>query len=476
MPLSVHHRLVVGLALAAVAAVVAWGLWFRAAPIDTPEPRGHVHEEQARVALEAPVRAGRPSPGSVPGPAGAGVVLAGPLPPEALPPEPPDPAARYLPFRLQVVDATDGRGIAVPWKLKLARGASWVDVTSAEPTVDFLEEKGLLAVAVVPAPTGFVAWDEALLETKVARRATALWHVYPLRPEAAVELSVSDPRGRPLPGTGVSARVAGRSVAVQWAGGASGRIGGVPFLREEEVELSVRLSDAAKGEHADWLGWIDWRGRLATHRGEVLRAEVVLPAFEGPASSTLIGVGGGAGGAFRGRGRRRLPEDTGRVEVAVVGRDGQPLANTRVNLGGRSSATDARGIVVFEDVTPGEREVNTQEPGVATTRATVTVASRRTSRITLRESEGGTLDVEVVDEAGVGLPFAAVGIGDSTWLDVADDGTQRTDPYTDELGRRSFAHVSAGGVVVRAEFGERTAQESVEVRDRERTVVRLVVK
>jgi hypothetical protein len=285
-----------------------------------------------------------------------------------------------------------------------------------------------------------------------------------------VELAVRDARGRPALGTAVTASVAGHVVDAAWAGDATGRVRGVPFLREESVELTVR---------ADGQVVVSWTGRLGTDPRDVLYADVDLPAFGGPSSGSLFGVGGGASGEFRGRARRRTPDASGRLEVAVVGRDGSAVAHARVRVrpSGATARADARGHAVFPALEAAAYEVETWELGVVTARGSVTVDADRTSRVTLQEPEGGTLDVEVVDEAGVPLPFATLALlGDRDWCDLESDGTQRTDPHTDHLGRRTLTRVAAGDVRVQAWFGRRTGDGTVEVRDARRTALRLVVR
>jgi hypothetical protein len=387
-----------------------------------------------------------------------------------------------VPLAIEVVEAMHGRRLDVAWELgpsapeeeRTGRG------TSAR-TVSTSASQDLERTFQVEVPQGLAAWDEPRIHVTVARRARTLRHVHPLRPEAVVHLTARRADGSPAGDAAVTARVAGRGVAARWnVHRGAGAVAGVPFLCGERIAFDVtEMEPRDRPPFRAWVG--SWEGRLGTDPREQVTAVVSLSAEPGSAGS-LLGTGGGAGGAFKGRGRIRVRDEAGQrggLEVTVLGRGGAPLVDTLVRPRdpSRTARTDARGQVTFDDVPTGEREVETYEPGVLTARDTVRVAAGATSRATLREPEGGTLEVEVVDGEGVGLPFATVSVGSSSyWLDVDDEGVQRTDPYTDAHGRRRLHHVPAGPVGVGAAFGERALSERVEVAEGSVTPLRLVLR
>jgi hypothetical protein len=96
--------------------------------------------------------------------------------------------------------------------------------------------------------------------------------------------------------------------------------------------------------------------------------------------------------------------------------------------------------------------------------------------LVLREPDGGTLLVHVVDEQGEDLQYATVAVDDPTWCDLADDWTQRTDPYTDARGQRTLTRLSPGEVRVSAVFGRRRAEGVATVFEGGRQRLTLVVK
>lgn len=439
-----------------VEAVVPTGPVLQGAP---PEVAAAARAARAAATTPAAVKPAAATPA-----AAASVVL------EA---EPPPVAARSLPFRLEVVDGETGRPLKTPWRLLPAvvedppKEEPWPAqvVVGADGRVD-----RKFAVDLRP---GTAAWEEPRVLTVVARRAQSLRHVYPLRPEAAVRLSVTDANDRPVRATVLTAHVAGREVPAGWRGDGAGRVTGLPYLRREAVELRAQLLDA-DGRY-ERVG--AWTGRFTDRPQHALQAAIRLPPDWIRLPDVPLGIGGSGSGEFRGR-LREAAERTGSLEVKVLGRDGAPLADVQVVLGGhlRRVRTNAAGVAVFAALAPGEFEVRTEEVGVVTARANVRVAAEQAGNLVLREPEGGTLVVDVVDEAGESLPFAEVSVDDPTWCDLADDGTQRTDPYTDARGRRSLFRVAPGEVRVRAAFGQRHAEAVAEVAERRRTTVTLVVK
>jgi hypothetical protein len=443
--------------IAGLAAIIGWILLARTGGIATDS-------DGARTEEKAPA----PSPASLPptlAARGSGEIPSEMPDAEVRPSE--EGVTRELPLDVAIVDASDGR---VPAS-ELQRISTIARITGdshAKVATSFS----------VDIPAGYATWEEPKVVATVARRAVRLVHVFPLRREAAAYLTVRDAEGRPVNGTFVRARVGGRATDARWdAGNPAGRLSGLPFLPGERVEfVATQVADGVTDSEYR-VRSAQWHGRFESDSRSPLHAEVTLPD-EWTERSTLIGLGGGDGFPFRGRGNPR-PQPVGRVEVTVFGRDGRPLAETDVRIGWMVQTTDSKGFAAFDRVDLGDREVATDEPGVVTATALVAVTENGTARVTLRESEGGTVGVEVVDEKGVGLPFATLQLGKPggvTWCDLSDDGVQRTDLYTDALGRRILAHVSRGRLGISAAFGERQGDLVVDVREGERTSVRIVVK
>jgi len=180
-------------------------------------------------------------------------------------------------------------------------------------------------------------------------------------------------------------------------------------------------------------------------------------------SDSSIGIGGGAGGAFGGRGSRR---STGEAHVVVLRRDGSPASNVRVQAGRRSVTTDADGCARFTSLPVGEHEVVVHAIGLLPLGGVVRVQEDAVARLELQEPEGGAVDVRVVDVQGDPLPFATLYVrtpSKGAWVDE-HDGRQRIDPYTDHLGRRRLEPLEVGRVVLHVRWGGLRAQEAVEVR------------
>ena len=458
------RRLAILAGIAAFAGIAVWAL----AGLGPPGA-----EEIGAAGGHEPGHAAPVSP--VQGPASTGPTLAtrgegrtpGPTPKADGRREEADGAARDLPLDVSIVDAADGRVPAT----ELQRIRTVARVAS--------DSKARVAASFhVDPPDGYARWDEPQVVATVARRAVRLTHVFPLRREAVAFLTVRDAVGRPANGVSILARVAGRATDAAWnPRSPTGQVSGLPFLPGERVEFVATEEAGAGTDPENRIRRAEWQGRFGNDPLLMLRAEITL-SDEWTTVDTLLGIGGGADGTFRGRGKPR-PQPIGRVEVTALGRDGLPLGETAVRVGRIVQRTDSKGVAVFDRVEVGDRAVATDEPGVVTYSTLVSVAENGTARVTLREPEGGTVEVEVVDEKGVGLPFVTLELGKPggvAWCDVSDDKVQRTDVYTDVLGRRTLARVSPGRLGISATFGERHGDLVVEVRDEERTPARILVK
>jgi hypothetical protein len=196
-------------------------------------------------------------------------------------------------------------------------------------------------------------------------------------------------------------------------------------------------------------------------------------------------TGGGAGGSFRGRlaGSKRSDAGTASLEVHGLRRDGRPAAGARVRVVAadgtvRRLELDAEGRGRVEQLVAGRQVARLAEPGLVPGAAEVTLAEGQHAAVTVREPVGGQLEVTVVDREGLPAPFARVTIeqpSGAAWADLDADGVQRLDPYVDHLGRRSYLHVEAGDVRVKAAWASRKGERAATVGDGATTHVTVVV-
>lgn len=163
------------------------------------------------------------------------------------------------------------------------------------------------------------------------------------------------------------------------------------------------------------------------------------------------------------------------LRVKVLTPTGLQAARAVVTAQGRSAVTDERGVATFEEFPAGESDlvVLGAGAGVATK---VSVTEQGETEIEVRAERGGTLEVEVVDEQGRGLPYATLAVEQPhglPWIDLFG-GTQRLDPFTDVRGRRRLAGV-LGDARVTGTYGSRSATAEVEVPEGSVQTVRLVL-
>jgi len=119
------------------------------------------------------------------------------------------------------------------------------------------------------------------------------------------------------------------------------------------------------------------------------------------------------------------------------------------------------------------------EEGVVPLWTPVTVHPNATTEVSLAEPVGGGVALAVTDEQGVPLPCASVSVTQPSqleWIDVSDDGVQRLDGHTDQLGRRALSHVEPGTVGISGTWALLRGSVSVEVRNGEWTTARLVLR
>ena len=344
----------------------------------------------------------------------------------------------------------------------------------------------------VLAPTGYVAFDEVEVNGLVSRYATSLFAAYPLRREADVEVEVREADGRPARDADVTGVwVAGRGLDIwrteRFAAGVL-RIRDVPFLRGEPLSIyAAPPNRASRGA--------SWSGALPEEVGIPTRGRIDLPL---PEAVEPIGLGEGSGGCFSSRGcghycDRSSRGTEGSVTVVVRRRDGTPAAGANVRLDPavvlaaagsvsfrkRNAILDTHGRFTWEKLFPQRFVVRLQEPGLVPCEASVELPPNGDVVVELVEPSGGDVEVVVVDEDGRGLPFATIEVKTESgleWLDVADDGAQRIDPFVDERGRRRLAHVEPGTLELSATFGTRKGTATASVDEGGRTVARVLIK
>ena len=220
------------------------------------------------------------------------------------------------------------------------------------------------------------------------------------------------------------------------------RLRGVPYVAGAMLRLRVGVEEV--DDHRVVLAAV----RLA----EPTRLVVRLPhpdgyeppdePFQMPGDS-VIGVGGRADEVV-------VSPPRGTLDLQVLRRDGNPAAHATVSLryleeGHRSRGgnweLDAEGRRLVQRLYEGTWRVRIHEPGLVQTAQVCEITATETTRVRLREGNGGTVRLRVVDPAGRPLPFAKFRLRDWMWRDLYD-GVQRVDPYVGPLGTRTLHHVS----------------------------------
>ena len=375
------------------------------------------------------------------------------------------PAAYGLWLHVHEVEAETGRRVAHARSTVKAASAEPLEVLPGRQPVLVLlpvEDKTGLGISVQP-PEGRLAWDEATWRVQISPYAKRLEVYYPLRREVGVSVTVLEPDGSPtLKPEVYDVRAAGRNItASRRASDGLGRlrITGVPFLPGEA--LTVRARRRGGYAHATVTA------RIPAEAGVDLFLEVTLP----PEPQNALGIGGGAGGSFRGRGGSRNlitsggshVRPKGAVVVLVRRRDGTPAQGARVYLGKRETRTDLKGRAHFPRVHPGEYAVRVKQVGLLPLSGKVTVRGEAQARLVLREGPGGRLEVCVVDDEGRPLAYARLQVKTASgqpWIDL-QDGVQRVDPFTDHEGRRVLHGIEPGTISILATWGSRKRRVQV---------------
>lgn len=315
---------------------------------------------------------------------------------------------------------------------------------------------------IVP-PPGWIEWEKERWLRTLSAYADEIEVEVPLRREVTVRLAVRDHKGEATSKAEVLLlRVAGRDIrnpktSVDGFGNVS--VHGVPFFRREKITLNLGIPKTSVDE------WVDAYMGTDPEAPVQLNVQLTEP-FEyddddigwEPGSET-IGIGGGAGRAFGGRqGNRAEPAKRSTLEVRVERWNGNPAVGADVRVAGAQALTDEHGIARFVDIAAGRHTIKTTQPGLRATTGVVEVGERGTSEVTLREQAGAILKLHVVDDQGVGLPYARyqLGIGRRDHEHIEEfKGIQRVDTHLDHEGRIVLSHVDPRVNTVTVMWGSR---------------------
>ena len=499
------------------ACVVAW--WRergeRPQAEDVTEPAGPAVVPPPLAA--APARA-RTAAGAEPADAaprateGAEAAWAAPVDPAERPPGWPD--VRTVRVRVEAVDALTGATLDVRWRLIASAdvptlpGLPLVSDEAHDPRV---RDAGSVAAAAVPhprlqvgavlwpVPSGYVVPVSALVPrpVDVEPDTTDLVMRVPLAPVATLEVVALGPDGAPAVGARVARVDASREYPVMETSVAPAdahgrlRIEGIPALPGERVAvwftwtgglrpapdvgeravrpppMPIETDEVAVPDEAPLVTRVPEDGRRRWSETVRLSAPTIADAelsdhneFDNdlPTEESL------RAGDERERGRIVVRAKT--VDAAVWG--GADVRGTGI----ASGRTDDAGLLTT-DVRAGRVRVTARALGHLPAEAEVEVARGEAVAVDLVEPRGARISVAVVDERGEPLPFAHVEV-DGARVDAVR-GVQRVDDRTDEQGRRTWPRVEAGSRVVRARWGRRFAQATVEAADGAAADVRLVL-
>ena len=411
------------------------------------------------------------------------------------------PVAVTMPIDVRVEDAETGRPLP---HARLLR--AYPTRRDKEPPAWF-DPKQPVALPGFRAYVGFrvdprsvdehVVWDDSKWYDRISRYADRLVAIFPARRQARVHVRVREHDGTPTQDAVLSGfATASRHVTKKLdyvPDGAGFHVRGIPFFRDEPLCVLVTrppkegdMKDSAEDdccieeevEDADFdvegspveefPGAAIGTGRLPPVWEDLCivtavfpedREELVLWGQDG----TMM-FGGGWGSSYR--------PAAGRLEVTVLRADGTPAVGAYVYVKSTSSSSrrhgavvDTRGRAVIPEAPSGARDVFLEEPGLVRTILRADIAAGKTTRVTLRESVGGTLRIRVVDPDDNPLPYAELRWPElAHWADVKD-GVQRIDCFTDVRGRRTLRRFPARRWTIKARYGSRTGEARVEVVD-----------
>jgi hypothetical protein len=310
------------------------------------------------------------------------------------------------------------------------------------------------------APDGYALMEEDGVERGafVSRYAERVRTTVPVARELKLTVTVLTHDGKPAKGATVTASVTGRrstQSSVETAASGVARVTDLPFVRGERLSLSA----------------FDFEGRRADGE-EVLLVDadreltVTLRLSKEP-SNGAIGIGGGSGSSFVDRLRRRPPPDgSGRLSISATRRNGLPAAGAFLFARGpvsRTGRADEDGRLEFSGLPAGTYIVTMREPGLVATSQEVELVDGEARTIAVREIEGRTATVRVVDAEGLPLPNVRVSVR-LPWghhVQVVD-GVQDLDHWTDLSGRVRFVDLPSVPVTVTATLGSRSEKRKLE--------------
>lgn len=350
---------------------------------------------------------------------------------------------------------------------------------SLDPTAAVAPLEKITLLVRVVAPEGWVAAEADAWEVRIHPLARRLLAHQPLRP--VVDLVLDVPQAcQPyrVEDCRIEVQVAGepvRSPSLSIDAQGRLRVGGVPHLAGETVHAGGRISDRCPVQGCgittrdprnpvvvtlqtgtpdgdDSSGWELWWMRNLREFHRELPRPPSPTATDAPARSDFD------------------------FSVRLVAEDGSAAAGAYMQMGHGARIADAAGRVRFSGIHAGEHRVIVIGAGPVHAHVVDVPASGRSEQ-TLVLPTGGTLEVEVVDEVGRGLPFPTIRIDRKDALPHLDcvDGTQRVDPFGDAEGKRVYRHVGAGPIKVWALFGSRVSSAEVVMTDGGHERIRIVL-
>lgn len=430
-----------------------------------------------------------------------------PTDPAERPPAWPD--VRTLRLRVEAVDAVTGAPLDVRWMavvshparagyLLAGHGVPMDERWRRSRDVAAVAVSGTLVdvgVVLYPVPRGYEAPITSVPRSVAVEPSTTdLVMRVPLAPTATLDLTVLGPDGTPAVGATVALVTAHPEYAV--------------FPRADEradAQGRLRISEipAIPGERVSvWLRWAGPAGTpvAARARPEPPPAPTETEEVHGDAPQLVTSVPDDGRRSWSATVRLAGPtaadvalgdhnetdndlpteeslgeEAPPRARLVVRARtvDGTPWAGADVRGAGILEATtDAYGAVAAE-VVAGKVRVTASGSGYLPAAAEVVVEAGEETTVDLVEPRGARLTAVVVDERGVPLPFAHVGVDGA--IVAAERGLQRIDERADVDGRRTWPRVEPGRRVVRARHGSRSAQATVDAPDGASVEVRLVL-
>ena len=241
---------------------------------------------------------------------------------------------------------------------------------------------------------------------------------------------------------------------------------GVPDLRGDLVVFRLRRGDAH---------WIAGPARLlgdgGSHVLDARPGQYRAPVGEVPRCGRNSRDPRPGSSALQGRVVRRDGVRADRVGLELSG-NGPTMCGWDDARWERNVRTDAEGAFSIPELPEGAIEIVVNEIGMVQIRREVTLGAGEVLALELREPEGRSVTVHIVDPRGEPLPFAALEIDqeDGPEYALVEDGVQTLGILTGPDGVRALPDLSHVPVAVTARFGSRSAtgragvdDESIEI-------------